>query len=137
MTLDKLKKSLEECPIVNYGDYSYFSLKTGLPLNIIRKKSYGLPGEQKIKQITGYSKGDLYINALESGDKIILIDDVLSTGGTLKCIIETLNDMDVSVLDIIIAIEKTGRREELEAEIGHKIKTLVKVEIVEGRVIVE
>ncbi|UCH90256.1 MAG: adenine phosphoribosyltransferase [Thermoplasmata archaeon] len=186
MELEKLKKSLEESPIVKYGEYNYFihpitdgvlemppevleevteaimqtssfegcnklvtaeamgiplgiavSLKSGLPLNIIRKKSYGLEGEHKIKQITGYSKSDMYINALEAGDRIILIDDVLSTGGTLKCILETLRDMDVEVLEVIIAIEKTDRKKELERELGIEIKTLVKVEVVEGKVVVE
>jgi adenine phosphoribosyltransferase len=186
MSLEKLKKSLEESPIAKFGEYHYFihpitdgvsemppeileevadaiinmtpldqcdklvtaeamgiplgiavSLKSGIPLNIIRKKSYGLTGEKKIKQITGYSKCDMYINALKDGDRIVIVDDVLSTGGTLTCIVETLREMNVKILDIIIVVEKTPHKQELETKLGLKIKTLVKVNVGEGRVIVE
>lgn len=113
------------------------SLKSKIPLNIIRKKSYGLKGEKKIKQVTGYSKGDLYINALEAGDRIVIIDDVLSTGGTLTCIVETLREMDIKINEVIMAVEKTEKKKELEERLGITIKTLVKVKVEGGKVIVE
>lgn len=56
------------------------SLKTGKPFVVVRKRSYGLEGEVAVHQVTGYSEGELYINGLKKGDKIILVDDVVSTG---------------------------------------------------------
>jgi len=57
------------------------SLVTDIPVNIVRKKDYHLPGEVAVHQATGYSKGQLYLNGVERGDRVIIVDDVISTGG--------------------------------------------------------
>jgi adenine phosphoribosyltransferase len=106
------------------------------PLVIIRKKSYGLAGEVSVNQVTGYSKSHLFINGLEQDDKIVLVDDVISTGGTLKAVIDALNEIGVEIVDIIIVIEKGEGKFQLEQETGQEIKTLVKVDVVDDKVIV-
>ena len=106
------------------------------PLVIIRKKGYGLPGEVVVEQTTGYSKSKLYINGLNSYDKVIIVDDVISTGGTLISVLKALNDMGVEVVDVIVAIEKGENKIKVERETGMDIKTLVKVDVVNGKVVV-
>lgn len=110
------------------------SLSMGKPYNIIRKRKYSLEGEVSVSQITGYSECELYINGLSEGDRVVLIDDVLSTGGTLSAIVKALRSMGVEIVDVVVVIEKGNRKEELEKELGLDIKTLVRVEIREGRV---
>ena len=110
------------------------SQKTGVPLNIIRKRPYFLENEHVIDQSTGYSKGKLYINGLFKGMKVLLIDDVLSTGGTIRAVIKGLQEVGVDILDVIILVEKSDIRETLEEELGVKIKTMSKIEIVNGEV---
>ena len=56
------------------------SLATDIPFVIIRKRQYGLEDEIEIHQKTGYGSSNLYINDLNAGEKILLIDDVVSTG---------------------------------------------------------
>lgn len=104
------------------------SLRTGLPLNVIRKRSYGLDGEVELEQQTGYGKGKLYLNSVKAGEKVLVIDDVLSTGGTLKAMVQGLRSLKVEIGDVVIVFEK-GSREELERELGLTIKTLLSVEI--------
>lgn len=112
------------------------SSKTGIPMSIIRKKKYGLPGEVSIAQYTGYSKSDMFINGLKKGERAVLIDDVLSTGGTMRAIIHALkNVIGVEIVDIIVVFEKAGHREEVESEFGVKIKTLMCVDVVNGKVV--
>jgi adenine phosphoribosyltransferase len=82
------------------------SLMTDIPLNIIRKRSYGLPGEKEVMQQTGYSKGRMYINGLVKGDRVVIVDDVISTGGTVNGILRTLNLMGVEIAGICFAIKK-------------------------------
>lgn len=82
------------------------SLMTDIPLNIIRKRSYGLPGEEKVAQQTGYSKGEMYINGLSRGDRVVIVDDVISTGGTVNGIICTMKKMGVEIAGISFAIKK-------------------------------
>lgn len=105
------------------------TLRTGKPFNIVRKRMYGLPGEVNLKQITGYSKSDLFVNGISKGDRIIIVDDVLSTGGTLKAIIEGLTKMGAEIVDILIVVEKGAGREELEKMFGIKVKSLVRIEV--------
>jgi len=57
------------------------ALRTGKPLSIVRKRPYELLNEVKIHQATGYSKGELYLNGISAGERLIIIDDVVSTGG--------------------------------------------------------
>lgn len=112
------------------------SLRLGKPFNVVRKRMYGLPGEVNMSRVTGYSKSPLFVNGVKAGDKVVIVDDVVSTGGTLWAISETLNSMGVKVVDIIVVVEKTDRKAEIERKIGMPIKTLVKVEVAGGKVVV-
>jgi len=110
------------------------SLKTGKPFNIVRKRMYGLPGEVSLTKMTGYSKSNLFINGVKAGDRVVVIDDVVSTGGTLWALIEALKKMHVTIVDILVVIEKTDRKAEIERKIGQPIKTLSKVGGVDWKV---
>ena len=112
------------------------SLKTGKPYTVVRKKMYGLPGEVNLSQVTGYSKSTLFINGLKAGDKVVIVDDVISTGGTMWALVDALKKMQVHVSDILVVLEKTDRKSEIERKIGQPIKTLVKVHVVDGKVVV-
>jgi len=112
------------------------SLKTGKPYLIVRKKMYGLPGEVNLSQVTGYSKSTLFINGLKAGDKVVIVDDVISTGGTMWALVDALKKMQVQVSDILVVLEKTDRKSEIERKIGQPIKTFVKVHVIDGKVVV-
>ena len=105
------------------------SLMTGKPFTIIRKRKYGLPGEVAVDQETGYSRGRLFINGLGQGDRILFVDDILSTGGTLRAILAALRDMGVEVAGVVIVVEKGDGsvRRGLEEEFGVGIRTLVRI----------
>jgi len=110
------------------------SLRTGKPFTIIRKRKYGLEGELEFDQVTGYSSRKMYINGLNKGDKVILIDDLISTGGTIIGILRALEQIGVDVVDVIIVIDKGSGRAKVEEKFGIKIKTLVGIDIVNGKV---
>lgn len=179
----RLKRCLEESPVVSMGDYDYMvcpitdgipsmdpkvldeiierimkasdldcdiivapeamgiplavplSLRTGIPYNIVRKRKYGLPGEVSVSQITGYSKCQMYINGLKAGDRVVIVDDIVSTGGTLAAIVQALRSMGVEVVEVITVIEKGAGKERLEKKLALRIITLVKAEVVNGRVV--
>ena len=110
------------------------SLATGIPYNIIRKKRYGLSGEVSATQITGYSKSDLYINGITRGDRVTIVDSVVSTGGTLRAVMQGLRSIGAEIVDIVIAVEKGDGKLQLEKEFGVEIKTLVKIELRDRKV---
>ena len=104
------------------------SLMTDIPLVIVRKRPYLLPGEVAIHQTTGYSKGELYLNGISPGDRVVFIDDVCSTGGTMRAIIGALQHAGAEVADICVVICRgTG-------DTGVPFKSLVHIEVSESKV---
>lgn len=104
------------------------SLRTGIPFTIIRKREYGLPGEVSVQQKTGYSSAPLFINGLHAGDRVVIVDDVVSTGGTLVAVVEALKVMEVIIQKIIIAVNK-GDLAAIEKKIGLPVHALVHIEV--------
>ncbi len=111
------------------------SVRTGKPYIFLRKKKYGLPGEVSVSQVTGYSKGDLFLNFVEEGDRVVFVDDVLSTGGTLKAVVEALRVAGAEIVDVLVVFDKMEDKSQLEKEIGLPIKTLLRVDVVDGKVV--
>ncbi len=111
------------------------SLRVQKPYVFIRKRQYGLPGEVSLKQTTGYSKADMFINNIHRGDRVVFVDDVISTGGTLLSIAQALRKIGAEVTDILIVFEKTREKARMEKELGMKIKTLLRVDVVQGKLL--
>ena len=108
---------------------------TGIPTVVIRKRSYGMAGEVAVDVSTGYSSSTIYINDIAPGEKIVIVDDVISTGGTLEPLLERLEEMGVILRDIVIAIEKGEGRTRLNRDRPEwPIRSLARIEIVDGRV---
>ena len=188
MSLEHLKKSLEEAPIVKKGEYHYvihpitdgvpeikpelleevtyemqkiiekncgqidkivtmeamgiplataLSLSMNIPFTIIRKRQYGLPSEVSIEQTTGYSKSKLYLNGLKKRDKIVIVDDVLSTGGTLRAVLSSLKTMGVIVKGVVIAVDKGNTAKKIMDETKVAIHTIANIKVANGKVIVK
>ncbi|TGC11018.1 hypoxanthine/guanine phosphoribosyltransferase [Methanolobus halotolerans] len=112
------------------------SLKTGIPFSIIRKRSYELDGEILLSQQTGYSKGELYINAIKNGDRVLIVDDVVSTGGTLMALITALKSMGAEVCDTVVVLER-GEGVSRMRDMGFEVKTLVRISVDENGVSIE
>jgi adenine phosphoribosyltransferase len=84
------------------------SLQTDVPLVVIRKREYGLEGEVALHQTTGYSESEMYINDIEEGDRVLIVDDLLSTGGTLASICDAMDEIGAEIADIVVVIRKLG-----------------------------
>jgi len=111
------------------------SMRVRKPYVFIRKRRYGLPGEVSLQQTTGYSKGDMFINGIGRGDRVVLVDDVISTGGTLLAIGKALRGLGAEIVDVLIVFEKTREKARIEKELGVRIKTLLKVQVVQGKLV--
>ena len=99
------------------------SVMTDIPMVVMRKREYELPHEIPVHQSTGYSKGELYLNGVYKGDRVIIIDDVVSTGGTMKALLEALRIAGAEVQDVCIVIQRGN------PDIGRPYKSLVRIEV--------
>ncbi|MFB6106171.1 MAG: hypoxanthine/guanine phosphoribosyltransferase [Halobacteriaceae archaeon] len=111
------------------------SLMTDIPLVVIRKRKYGLEGEVSLSQRTGYSENEMYINDVTEGDRVLVLDDVLSTGGTLAAITEALEHIGAEIADVVVVIKKESGGDAL-GDAGFDVKTLINVDVVGGEVVV-
>ncbi|MCL2687050.1 MAG: hypoxanthine/guanine phosphoribosyltransferase [Methanobrevibacter sp.] len=113
------------------------SLETDIPFVVIRKREYGLPGEVPVFQKTGYGEANLYINSIKKGEKIILIDDVVSTGGTYIAVIKALQNMGVEIAEAIAIVEKGDGKAIVEEATETSLMTLVKLDVINGKVVIQ
>ena len=104
----------------------------GIPFAVIRKRPYGLEGEIEVVENTGYSSTKIYINGVKKGMRVAIVDDVVSTGGTLRSIIEGLKLAGAEVTEVVLALNKSQDIFELEKELGVPIRYVAKIWIEKG-----
>ena len=110
------------------------SLRTDIPLVVIRKRSYGLEGEVALHKETGYQTSEMYINDVEAGDRVLIVDDLLSTGGTLAAICDALDDIGAEIADLVVVFRKVGGS--ALDETGYEATSLVDISVQDGEVTV-
>ena len=65
----------------------------------------------------------MYLNGVYKGDRVIIIDDVVSTGGTMKALLSALEIAGAEIKDVCIVIQRGN------PDIGRPYKSLVKIEV--------
>jgi len=112
------------------------SMVTGIPMNVIRKRKYGLSNEIEVVKRTGYEETRMYINEVKPGETVVLVDSIIATGGTFASIIKALKQHGVIVHDLVAVIERTEFNgvSLVKKETGHVVKTLIKVALRDGKV---
>ena len=115
---------------------SPLSMRNNRPQVVVRKRSYGLEGEIAIDQSTGYSKGAMYLNDIKENERVLIVDDVLSTGGTLDAIIQGVEAIGADIQSVIVVVEKGPGLQKLQKKYPHiKISSIVRLEMDEGKVV--
>lgn len=107
----------------------------GVPLAYKLEKGFvpvRKPGKLPYKTISqsydleyGSNTIEMHIDAIKPGQKVIIVDDLLATGGTTKAIVELIEKLGGEVVKIVYLIELEGLngREVLE---GQNIVSLLK-----------
>ena len=111
-------------------------LSSGKPLVVGRKRAYGLPGEVSIDQSTGYSKGQIFLNDIEVGARVLIVDDVVSTGGTLHPILKAIEASGAIVQDCWIVFEKGDGMDKIRADGDWTLNSLVKIQMQGDKVVI-
>jgi len=111
------------------------SLMTDIPLVVVRKRQYGLEGEVALSQVTGYSENEMYVNDVYEGDRVLVLDDVLSTGGTLAALTGALEEIGADICDLVCVIKKADGENKLD-DAGYDAKTLINVVVEDGEVVI-
>lgn len=87
------------------------------------------------KEAKDYGEGGIIIGEIRSGDRVAILDDVITTGRTKEEIIHLLRSIeDVKIAFILIAVDRMERGEgeymatkEFEAKYGVPVKSIVNI----------
>lgn len=112
---------------------SPLALALGVPYAVARKRSYGLPGEQVAQARTGYGEAALHLNDVGPGDRVLVVDNVLSTGGTLDAVLGALAAAGCQAVGALVAIDKGMARHKVEARHGVAVRALRTIRVEAGR----
>ena len=101
-----------------------YKLKTGLA--IVRKKGK-LPYKTIAQEYTleyAAETLEMHEDAVMSGEKVLLVDDLLATGGTMKATIDIVEKLGGEIIGILFFIELKDLQGRKKIQ-GHKIKSLI------------
>lgn len=101
-----------------------------LPRTLARWTPSGGPGEIVVALSNEYIQEgttSVYLNGVRPGDRILLVDDLISTGGTLLALIQAARRAGAEILEVFTIGEKTenGGRRFIEDATGIQVKTLI------------
>ncbi|UCE13452.1 MAG: adenine phosphoribosyltransferase [Candidatus Heimdallarchaeota archaeon] len=108
------------------------SLKSGLPFGLARWYPNQLADQvSSIFSCEYLSKGTLYICGINRGDRVCIIDDIISTGGTLIGMIKAIRKIGAEIADVIVIGEKIEYNgvESVLQETGLEVKTLLRISV--------
>lgn len=86
------------------------SLELGKPFLPIRKKGK-LPGNVRQKSYTleyGEETFEVQVDLLPKGARVLIVDDLLATGGTMAAAVELLEFAEATVVECLVIIELVG-----------------------------
>jgi len=74
-----------------------------------------------------YTEGKMYLYGVQKGDKVILVEDIVDSGGTIIAMINLLKTVGAEILDVIVVAEKEEYAgiERIRKETGIDVKCLL------------
>lgn len=106
-----------------------FAYKMGIPLILARKKGK-LPGETYEKRFSleyGEDVIQIHKSDIKAGERVLIVDDLIATGGTVRAVAEIIEEANAHVADIfcIIGLPFLPYKNELES---YHVTTLIEYE---------
>ena len=112
-----------------FGAPLAYLLNIGL---VLIRKPGKLPSktiEQEYDLEYGTDKIEIHIDAIEKGERVLIVDDLIATGGTVAAAVRLVEKMEAEIFEccFVIDLPDIGGRERLE-NMGQKVFTLCEFE---------
>ena len=118
LAIDEMKKRLEnvDCDVIAGAESRGFIF--GMPLAYLLKKPFVLvrkAGKLPCETISktydleyGTATIEIHKDAIKPGQKVVLIDDLIATGGTMKAAAELVEELGGQVVKMLFLLELAG-----------------------------
>ena len=103
------------------------------PVAVVRKKEFPIENKLAVEKVTGYGRGKMFVYGDFKGKRVLVVDDVLSTGGTLVSVINALRKKGAEIVGAIVVMERGHGREKVKEKTGIDVRSLCRVTITNGR----
>lgn len=135
MAIEMLEEELKkvECDLIVGPESRGFIFGMPLAYNLhkpfvpIRKKGK-LPCETaSIKYDLEYGSAEIEIHkrSIKPGDKVVIVDDLMATGGTAKAMIELIEGLGGEVVEVLCLMELMGLNGRAKLE-GYQVESVIK-----------
>src|SRR4030043_569303 len=101
------------------------ALKLSKTINILRSQPSYESAELEVRRKKGYYQQNLYFNHFQRNDHVLVIDEVISTGGTIETILDTLVSIDVKPIGVQLIYAKGDNYKRLAKKYSLPIKFLI------------
>ena len=81
----------------------------------------------RVRRETAYNENYIYFEGFKPGDRVLLLDDVISSGATIRSIADQMRLMDVKLIGVQAILAKGGRYRALETDYGIPVRALREV----------
>lgn len=96
----------------------------GLPLGVAASLAGGVPMIYPRKEAKDYGTRKLIEGAYEPGDRVLVIDDIITDGASKIEAIEPLKDAGLTVTDVLIILDREQGGDRILARAGYKLHSL-------------
>ena len=99
----------------------------GLPLGVAASLAGDIPMIYPRKEAKEYGTGKLIEGAFNQGDKVLVIDDIITDGASKIEAIEPLTEAGLVVTDVLIILDREQGGDKILAKAGYKLHSLGKL----------
>ena len=137
LSVDELYKLIADvdCDVIAGAEARGFIFGTPIAYNqgksfvLIRKKGK-LPREtveQSYDLEYGKATIEMHTDAVKPGDKVLIVDDLIATGGTTEAMIKLIEKLGATVVGIVVLIELEGLKGRDRVK-GYRLESAIKYE---------
>ena len=128
LAIDEMVKKLEEtdCDIIAGAESRGFVF--GMPIAYLMHKPFVMirkAGKLPCETVSKTSTIEIHKDAIKPGQKVVLVDDLIATGGTMKAAAELVEELGGEVVKALFLIELAGLNGR-EALKGYDVESVVK-----------
>lgn len=100
----------------------------GLPIGVAMSLESGVPLVYPRKETKGYGTQRQIEGAYEAGDRVLVVDDVITSGGAKIEAIEPLRQAGLVAEDVLVLVDRSADRGEALRPFGLTLHAVVRVE---------